>query len=445
VGIRGSAGRAVALLAAVLGAALAAATLTVIGPAQPAHAAVVYRVAPNGSDTADGLLTPWRTIGKATATAPPGATILVENGTYDPFTVTKPGQKITAAPGHSVVVRGRAGVQDVVRLAAPGATLSDITVSGCVPNPAPVGGLGDNGSSAVRVHDGATGVTVRNVTIRDARGTNQHGLPFGCYGIFVHGADASVIVGNDVSGTGTGVYLNGGGKGALIADNRLHGNDVLIRNTPGGNDDYGANGITFANVDAVPGALATRNVITGNAGPSSDYGHDGGAFEIFNSSHVRMIGNTIADNENVLETGTSPDGRNPLGDCVGNVFAGNDARGRVAGSRLERSIGLILRCATAMVVSGNTFTDLDWFVYAITTGDVFSSDVNGLAINANTVSQWQKVYHLGVDPLAARLVVDANRVHFTGPVFASYGDGSTSPTLADWQARSGQDRLTTAY
>lgn len=441
MGTRGTAGRAVALLAA----AVTAATLTVIGPAQPAQAAIVYRVAPTGSDSADGLLTPWRTIGKATATAPPGATILVESGSYAPFAVTKPGQTVTAAPGHSVVVRGRAGVQDVVRLAAPGVTLSDVTVTGCVPNPSPAGGLGDNGSSAVRVHDGATGVTVRGVTIRDGRGTNQHGLRFGCYGISVHGADASVIVGNDVSGTGTGVYLNGGGKGALIAENHLHGNDVLIRNTPGGNDDYGANGITFANVDAVPGALATRNVITGNAGPSSDYGHDGGAFEIFNSSHVRMVGNTIADNENVLETGTSPDGRNPLGDCVGNVFAGNDARGRVAGSRLERSIGLILRCATAMVVSGNTFTDLDWFVYAITTGDVFSSDVNGLAINANTVSQWQKVYHLGVDPLAARLAVEANRVHFTGPVFASHGDGSTSPTLADWQARSGQDRLTTTY
>ncbi|MBJ7359617.1 right-handed parallel beta-helix repeat-containing protein, partial [Nocardioides sp.] len=431
--------RAVGLLAA----AVVAAALTILVPGSPAQAAVVYRVSPSGSDTADGLLAPWRTIQKATATAPPGATILVETGTYEPFTVTKAGQTVTAAPGHQVRVVGRAGVQDVVRLAAPGVTLSGVTVTGCVPDPSPPGGVGDNGSSAVRIHDGATGVTVRGVTIRDSRGTNQHGLPFGCYGVFVHGADAPVVVGNDISGTGTGVYLNGGGKGALVADNHIHGNDVLIRNTPGGSDDYGANGVTFANVDALPGAVATRNVITGNSGPSADYGYDGGAFEIFNSSHVRMVANTIADNENVLETGTSPDGNNPLGDCVGNVFAGNDARGRAPGSRLERSIGLILRCATAMVVQSNTFADLDWFVYAISTGDVFSSDVNGLAITGNTVSQWQKVYHLGVDPLAARLVVDANRIHFTGPVFASYGDGTTSATLADWQARSGQDRLTT--
>jgi hypothetical protein len=98
-----------------------------------------------------------------------------------------------------------------------------------------------------------------------------------------------------------------------------------------------------------------------------------------------------------------------------------------------------------MVVDGNTFTDIDWWVYEITTGDKFSSDVIGLAITDNTISQYQKVYHLAVDPLAALLVVDANRIHFTGPIFASYADGTTSPDLADWQARSGQDRLTTAY
>ena len=98
-----------------------------------------------------------------------------------------------------------------------------------------------------------------------------------------------------------------------------------------------------------------------------------------------------------------------------------------------------------MVVDGNTFTDLDWYVYDIFTGDQFSSDVNGLVITGNTISQWQKVYSLAVDPLAARWSSTANRIHFTGPVFASYGDGTTSPTLADWQARSGQDRLTTSY
>lgn len=406
----------------------------------------VYHVSTTGSDAADGSLArPWRTIAKATATAPAGSTVLVAGGTYEPFAVTQPGQTVAAMPGQQVLVQGRPGVRDVILVAAPAATLLDLSVSGCVPDPTPAGGFGDGGSSAIRIDDGATGVTVKGTTISDSRGTNDDGLPFGCYGIFIHNADGSRIVDNDISGTGTGVYLNGGGRLAVIADNQIHDNDVLIRNSPGGDDDYGANGITFANVSALPAAVATRNVITGNSGPSSDYQYDGGAFEIYNSSNVQILANTIANNENVLETGTSPDGNNPLGDCVGNVFAGNHASGRSEGSRLERSIGLILRCATAMVIEDNTFSEIDWWVYEITTGDKFSSDVNALAITNNTISQYQKVYHLDVDPLAARLVVDANRIHFTGPIFASYGDGTTSPDLADWQARSGQDRLTASY
>ena len=442
-GIQGR--RAVGWFAAL---SLAGVTLAFGAMADPAGAALpgVFHVSTSGSDSGDGSAQhPWRTIQKATSTAPAASTILVGGGTYEPFVVSQAAQTVTAAAGAQVHVLGRAGVQDVVRISGTGVTLSNMTVSGCVPNSAPAGGYDHNGSSVVRIDDGANAVTVQGLTITDSRGTNSFGLPFGCYGILVHNANASLITGNDISGTGTGIYLNGGGRLAVIANNQIHDNNVLIRNTPGGDDDYGANGITFANVSALPGAVATNNVITGNSGPSSDYEFDGGAFEIYNSSNVQILANTIADNENVLETGTSPDGNNPLGDCVGNTFVGNTASGRGSGSTLERSIGLILRCATAMVVDDNTFTGIDWFLYDIFTDDKFSSDVNGLAITRNTINQDQKVYHLALDPLSAHLVIDANRVHFTGAIFASYDDGTTSPDLADWQARSGQDRLTTAY
>ena len=258
------------------------------------------------------------------------------------------------------------------------------------------------------------GSRCKGTTITDSRGTNEHGLPFGCYGIFGHNADAPRIVDNDISGTGTGVYLNGGGRLAVVANNQIHDNDVLIRNTPGGDDDYGANGVTFANVSALPGAVATRNVITGNAGPSSDYGVDGGAFEIYSSSNVQILANTIANNENVLETGTSPDGNNPLGDCVGNTFAGNQASGRSAGSALDRSVGLILRCATAMVIDHNTFTEIDWWIYEITTGDKFSSDVIGLAIT----EQHRQPVPEGLPP---------GRRPAGRPSWSSTPTGSTSP------------------
>lgn len=432
--------------AALVGAGLVTALVSTAPAAQAVPGLTTFYVSGTGSDSAAGTQqAPWRTIAKATATAPAGATVVVGTGDYGPFAVTKPLQTVQEAPGADARVRGAAGVRDVVLLDAPGVTLSGVHVSGCVPDPAPAGGLVDSGSSAVRIDDGADGVAVTGITVSDSRRTNQHGLPFGCYGVLAHGANASRITGNDISGTGTGVYLNGGGRLSVVSGNTIHDNDVLIRNTPGGDDDYGANGITFANVDALPAAVATGNTITGNSGPSSDYQYDGGAFEIYNSSHLEIIGNTLADNENVLETGTSPDGSNPLGDCVGNTFSGNTASGRVAGSRLERSIGLILRCATGMVVAGNTFRDIDHYVYDIFTDDKFSSDVLGLAITGNTIEQDQKVYHLGLDPLASGLVVDANRFRFTGQVFASYADGTTSATLAQWQQRTGLDRLATTY
>lgn len=406
-----SAGRLALLIGAM---ALGSGTLVVVA-ASPAQAADVYRVSPSGDDNADGVVTPWRTIRQATSVAPDGATILVDSGTYQPFVVNRPGQTVAAAPGQEVVVRGRTGVPNVVLIAARDVTLSGMTVTGCVPDPVPVDGLGDGGSSAIRVDDGAFGATVSSMTIRDSRGTNNYGLPFGCYGVFVHGADEPVIVDNDISGTGAGIYLNGGSQGGLIAENRIYGNDVLIRNTPGGDDDYGGNAIVFANVNGPRGVLATRNTISGSSGPSQDYDYDGGAFEIFDSSQVKIVGNTLVGNENVLETGSSPDSVAD-GDCVGNVFTDNRARGRVPGSKLARSIGLILRCASGMVISRNTFTDLDYFVYYISDSDAFASSVDGLMIKGNLISQFEDSYHLDVDMNATTTKLETNTIHFPGPV-----------------------------
>ncbi len=50
-----------------------------------------------------------------------------------------------------------------------------------------------------------------------------------------------------------------------------------------------------------------------------------------------------------------------------------------------------------------------------------------------------------MDPLASKLVIDANRIRFTGPIFANYADGSTSPNLEDWRRRTGMDLATTTY
>jgi len=399
-----------------------------------------WYVDPEGSDTGPGSRgRPWRSIARAVRTAPPGATISVAPGSYAPFTVTRPGQTVTAGGEPGVVVRGAPGAQDVVRIAARDVTVSGLTVTGCVPQSSPRGGFEENGSSGVRIDAAATNATVRSTTVRDSRSTNTAGLPFGCYGIFVRGADESHLVGNDISGNGAGIYFNGGGRAAEVFANTIHDNDVVIRNTVGGNDDYGASAISFTNLSSAPGPVATANVISGNAGPSSDYETDGGAFEIYNASHLRIHGNTLDGNENVLETGTGAGGA-----CVDNTFTGNTATGRPPGG-VRWSKGLILRCATGMQITGNEFLEVDWWVFVIDTGDEFSAGVQGLTIAGNTISQWQKIYHLAVDPVAEGITIDGNRLHFTGPVFASYDDGSTSASVAEWRERSGLDLTSTEY
>ena len=43
------------------------------------------------------------------------------------------------------------------------------------------------------------------------------------------------------------------------------------------------------------------------------------------------------------------------------------------------------------------------------------------------------------------MVITDNKFRYTGTVFASYGDGSTSPTIEGWRKRSGHDRTSTTF
>ena len=432
----------VRLLALLLG-AVASVSVLLVGSA-PAQAKVVYRVSPSGSDNADGIKKPFKTVQKATDTAPAGAYIELAPGTYAPFTVKRKGQTIIGTDAEKVVIKGRFEARDNILIDAPSVTVANLTVKKCVPNPDPVGGFGDGGSSAIRIDDGANKVTVKDVIIRKSTGKNRDGLKFGCYGILIHGADGSKILRNDIAGTGSGIYFYYGGKDAKVEQNNVHDNTVLIRNTPGGDDDYGATGITFANVQAKPGPTASKNTIADNSGPSADYLFDGGAFEVFNSSNVKMVKNKISNNENVLETGTVPEG-DGAGDCKGNVFSDNTVQGRTPKSKLDRSVGLILRCGTDMKVENNTFDNIDWYIYEIAGGNSFAGDVDGLTILDNQITQIQKVYHLAIDAAENHVVITDNEFRYSGTIFASYGDGSTSPTIEGWRKRSGHDQTSTTF
>lgn len=396
-----------------------------------------FYVSPTGSDVADGSLgRPWLTVQHAVDAVTAGSVVNLEAGTYAPFKISTPDITVTSSAG--AAVDGTAAAQDVVRIAASGVTLSNFTVSGCVPDSSPAGSFENNGSSGIRIDDNTSGVTVRGMTVSDSYGTNSDGLRFGCYGIFAHNASQVTITGNNIYRNGTGIFIRGGGAGDVIADNNVHDNNVLIRNTAAApNDDYGAIGIAF---DLTSGPVAEGNTISNNYGPSHDYGTDGSGFEIYQSSNLTMRSNQLSNNDDILETGADAGGT-----CTGNVFTQNTASGRTAGSALSVSAGLLLRCAQNMQVTGNTISNIDWWVYDITAGGSFAGSISGLTIKNNTVTQAQKVYALESDPAGLGLTIDANQFHFTGGTFASLWTGAQDGSLASWESATGFDRSSSAF
>lgn len=364
-----------------VGATAIAVTLVVHSPGAAEASTGRYYVSESGGDGNTGSQSePWRTIQRAVDLAPAGATIAIDSGTYEPFTADRPGQTIEALPGARVVVGGMAGREDVVAIEASHVTLSGLTVHGCVPNPTPPGSFEDRGSAGIRIADGTDGVTVTESVIRDSHGINAYGLPFGCYGILVHGAENVTISRNDIRHNGFGVFVKGGGRNVRIIQNTIHDNDVEIRNTPFPDDDYGAVGIGFDDVSAAPGPTAEANLLYRNVGPSHDYGSDGGAFEIYQSSNVTMVNNTISMNDDVLETGADPGGI-----CANNRFTRNTATGKVPAGSSAHGAGLILRCAKNMIVDGNVLADMSGGPIAITTGGPFAAGVAGMRITRNEI------------------------------------------------------------
>ena len=71
--------------------------------------------------------------------------------------------------------------------------------------------------------------------------------------------------------------------------------------------------------------------------------------------------------------------------------------------------------------------------------------MDGLTILDNQVTQFQKIYHLAIDEAENHVVITSNKFRYTGTEFASYGDGSTSPTLDGWRSRSGHDKASSTF
>ncbi|GAA4603001.1 parallel beta-helix repeat protein [Actinoplanes octamycinicus] len=406
-------------------------------PSGTAEAPAGYWVSAYGDDAGDGSSRhPWRSVTKAVSAVPEGATIHLRGGDYRPFTVDRPGLTITSAPGEKATIVGQSGTRDVILVTDDHVTLRNLEVRGCVPNPAPdAAETGDHGSG-VRIH-GTTGVTVQNVHVHHSAGTTAAGLPVGCYGILATDARDLTVSGNEVDHNGAGIVVSGGGRGVLVDGNTVHDQDRIIHNTAAPLDDFGGYGLAATFVEDDPGPVFRNNTVTHNLGPSTDYGVDGGGIEIYDAGHVTITGNTFADNDGALETGTGSGGG-----CDGNVFAGNTVATRDHGD--DRSTGLVLRCAADMRVTGNTFENLSQFTFLISTDGDFAGRIDGLTITGNDVRQAPGVvvHRLQVPSTASlpRITIDANRYRLAGASFAVIGpddspDAANTVDFATWQQR----------
>ena len=409
------------------------------GPPDVAAAGPGYWVSTRGSDDADGTPgKPWRSIAHAVEVAPPKSKIFVREGSYDPFTVTRPDLTVTSAPHERATVEGRAGVRDAVLVAATGVTIADLTVSGCVPKPdADVNTTGDHGSG-IRVHK--TGdVTVRGVTVRDSHGKNAAGLPVGCYGILVTDSHDVRVTGSEVYHNGAGIVVSGGGRGVLVDGNDVHDQNVIIQNTAPDGDDFGGYGLAATFVTAKPGPVFRGNTVRRNHGPSEDYGTDGGGIELYDAANVTITGNTFETNDGVMETGTGNGGG-----CQDNVFSNNKAIGGRGPAGFENDTGMVLRCAAGLTISNNTFSDMSKFTFLLATGSDFAGSIDGLRITGNTVSRKQGtvVYRLQFEGAEPALSIDGNRYETGRNTFAVLQGAKSEASVAydQWVAQTGYDK-----
>ncbi len=289
----------------------------------------------------------------------------------------------------------------------------NVTVRGLTIRDAP-----DQWGSGVRV-ESSKGILIKGNLIR-----NNHS-----FGIKVKGATNVRIEGNEIAHNDTGIELSAKVSGAVVTGNRIHHNDHMVTSSRGGN------AIVFTKTTGT--VTVTGNRIWGNrAKHLHDSGYDGGAFEVYAASDLRIVGNVMWDNNNVMETGT--DGS---AGCSRIRFARNVAYG--AGTVPNETQGLILRCASSSLIANNTFAGLDTFAFYVTASGSFAGSISGLRIENNLVYHG-RAYSLAKS-LPSNLRIDYNLTYLGGSAqYANHlayveGHGNTD-SIAEFRSWTGFDK-----
>jgi hypothetical protein len=216
-----------------------------------------------------------------------------------------------------------------------------------------------------------------------------------------------------VYGNAIGVQIVGHGEAIEVRGNDLHDNNQMAINTSDKmGDDVGGEGLAIVN--SIGHVVVEQNRVWGNRAVSYDYGYDGSAFSVYASSNWTIRSNTTWDNRNILETGTDPIKKTP---CDNGMFVRNLNYGATT---VDRTVGLVLRCASNTLVANNTFYGTQFFVFDISnlTG-TYGGSIDGLRVVNNVVSvATGKIY--GIESaLPATVVLDYNDLYNSGPGYFS--------------------------
>jgi parallel beta-helix repeat protein len=391
-------------------------TSTATGGTAPAPTAVVEALLPSldrwvavtGSDSASGSASqPWRTIQHAVDRTPAGGVITVHAGTYAHFTVNRSGLVIEGAAGEVVTVSG--GMYVVLVEGVSSATIRHLTIQN-----AP-----DQWGSGIRIE------ASRAVLVEGNLVQNNHS-----FGIKVKDATNVRIASNEIRGNDTGIELSGSVGGTAVVANRIHDNNRMVTSSRGGN------GIVFTKTTG-PITVNGNKLWANRARHLSGSGYDGGAFEVYGSSDLRITDNTMWNNNNVMETGT--DGTAP---CSRITFTRNVAYG--PGTVPNNTQGLILRCAASSLFANNTFDGLDTFAFYVATSGSYAGSIGDLRIENNIVVRGRS-YSIGTG-VPSTVVIDYN-LALPGGSSAEYADhlafvegrGNTD-SLAEFRAWTGYDK-----
>lgn len=135
------------------------------------------------------------------------------------------------------------------------------------------------------------------------------------YGILLINAPNCTISNCSISLVGVGIATQNGSNFTQIIGNTIS-NNRAIRNTIGGNDDYGANGLVIGSSSN----KIEQNNIENCWATSYDYGYVGGAIELFNSSinNNYFLYNSVLNCAGFIEIGGESSGT-----AINNLFAYN--------------------------------------------------------------------------------------------------------------------------